>query len=266
MSSENQTITQLPPGSTSAASVPSAGSSKPEWCPDKFWDGQKVNSEALAKSYGELEKGRTPPAGQPPAVPGEAPKTGESLEASKAPLKEPQKAPEPAPKGADAPPAPLQPFYDEFAKDGKLAEVSYKKLSDMGLAKEDVDDFIAMRQQRSTNYEASVKEAVGGTESYLAMAVWAKDNLSPAELDAYDTAVNSGNVEQAKLAAQGLYSRFNKDSGMGNRVRQSNGVAPSPSGFASMDEVMKAMNDPRYKAGDPEYHAEVQQRLRASRL
>ena len=48
-------------GLTSAPCKPAAAPTKPtrpEWCPEKFWNADKgeVNSEAMAKSYTEVEK------------------------------------------------------------------------------------------------------------------------------------------------------------------------------------------------------------------
>lgn len=256
---------QLPPESTTNAPKTDAPV-KPEWCPDKFWDGKAVNSEALAKSYGELEKSFSKPK-QPE---GEKPKPAEG-EKPKEQAEQPKDKPEQQPKEGEKPkeqakPAPLQPFFDEFSKAGKLAEESYQKLGELGIEREVVDAFIESQQVKQKSFTDSLFSVAGGEEGYQQMTAWAAESLNETEIEAYNKAVNSGNQAAAKLATEGLYARFSAESGPGKRVRQANGTGSGVTGFVSMQDVMKAMNDPRYKSGDPEYHAEVQQRLRISAL
>ena len=135
--------------------------SKPEGLPEKF------NSvEELVKSYSELEK-KLGEQSQP---------TKESVDpVSKTEVKEETKEEQPksdldiATKAVDSAGLNMDSLAEEYAKEGKLADNSYKSLEKAGIPKEYVDRFIAGQQAIADQQSASVKNMVGGTESYLSL-------------------------------------------------------------------------------------------------
>ena len=179
--------------------------SKPEGLPEKF------NSvEELVKSYSELEK-KLGEQSQP---------TKESVDpVSKTEVKEETKEEQPksdldiATKAVDSAGLNMDSLAEEYAKEGKLADNSYKSLEKAGIPKEYVDRFIAGQQAIADQQSASVKNMVGGTESYDAMSEWASNNLSETEKQAYNTAVNSKDLEAVKLAVVGLKARYAQATG-----------------------------------------------------
>lgn len=259
------TRTGNPEGSQSAQAP-----ERPQWLPEKF-----KSPEDLAKAYGELEKkfssGPKPESkpAQPPkeTKPAEgeqekpAPKEGESKD-GEAETPETPKAPE----GMES----FQPFFDEFAKEGKLTDESYKVLAEKhNLPKEIVDRFIADSVKANTlaaqQAEAEVFSAVGGQDNYKAMADWARENLSEAERNAYNKAIDSGDLAAIKLAVSGVYQKFSAVEGRpGARVRGS-GSSSNVTPFQNTREVTEAMSDPRY-ATDANYRKEVEQRLALSQV
>ena len=50
----------------------------------------------------------------------------------------------------------------------------------------------------------NIKTMVGGDEAYQEMAEWAARNMSEGEKTAYNTAVNSKDMDTVKLAVDGL--------------------------------------------------------------
>ena len=54
---------------------------------------------------------------------------------------------------------------------------------------------------------------VGGADAYAEMSNWAAENMSEQEKTAYNTAVNSKDIETAKLAVVGLKAKFEKANG-----------------------------------------------------
>ena len=226
--------------------------SKPEGLPEKF------NSvDELVKSYSELEK-KLGEQSQP---------TEKSVDpVSKAELKgQPKSDLDIATKAVDSAGLNMETLSEEFAKDGKLADGSYSSLEKAGIPKEYVDRFIAGQQAIADQQSATVKNLVGGTESYDSMSDWAGNNLSETEKQAYNTAVNSKDLEAVKLAVVGLKARYAQATGSEPTLVEGKASPSAEQGFASWAQVTQAMSDPRY-AKDPAYQAEVKSKLANSKI
>jgi len=226
--------------------------SKPEGLPEKF------NSvDELVKSYSELEK-KLGEQSQP---------TEKSVDpVSKAEVKEQPKSDlDIATKAVDSAGLNMETLSEEFAKDGKLADGSYKSLEKAGIPKEYVDRFIAGQQAIADQQSATVKNLVGGTEAYDSMSDWAGQNLTETEKQAYNTAVNSKDLEAVKLAVVGLKARYAQSTGSEPTLVEGKASPSAEQGFASWAQVTQAMSDPRY-AKDPAYQAEVKNKLANSKI
>ena len=227
--------------------------SKPEGLPEKF------NSvDELVKSYSELEK-KLGEQSQP---------TEQSVDpVSKAEEKQeqPKSDLDIATKAVDSAGLNMETLSEEFAKDGKLADGSYKSLEKAGIPKEYVDRFIAGQQAIADQQSATVKNLVGGTEAYDSMSEWAGQNLTETEKQAYNTAVNSKDLEAVKLAVVGLKARYAQATGSEPQLVEGKASPSGEQGFASWAQVTQAMSDPRY-AKDPAYQAEVKNKLANSKI
>tara|TARA_Y100001963_G_scaffold80855_3_gene112254 strand:- start:4447 stop:5229 length:783 start_codon:yes stop_codon:yes gene_type:complete len=214
--------------------TPEGEQERPEWLPEKF-----KTAEDMAKAYSELEKkmgnkeeGDTP---ESEVEPSEA--AGIVTEASK-----------------------------EFFEKGELTDDTYESLSKLGLSKELVDSFAAGQAALQENQANAIKGEAGS--DYDAMTEWAGTALTDEEMDAFNQAVTTGTVEQAKFAVKGLHARYRAEVG-GTGPKQllkgeTSGTGSVP--FQSMQEVRRAMMDPRYKEGDKAYHAMIDRRLAVSNL
>ena len=226
--------------------------SKPEGLPEKF------NSvDELVKSYSELEK-KLGEQSQP---------TEKSVDpVSKAELKgQPKSDLDIATKAVDSAGLNMDSLAEEYAKDGKLADGSYKSLEKAGIPKDYVDRFIAGQQAIADQQSSSVKEMVGGTQAYDSMSEWASQNLSETEKTAYNSAVNSKDLEAVKLAVVGLKARYSQATGSEPKLVEGKSSASGEQGFQSWAQVTQAMSDPRY-AKDVAYQAEVKNKLANSKI
>ncbi len=228
--------------------------SKPEGLPEKF------NSvDELVKSYSELEK-KLGEQSQP---------TEQSVDpVSKTEVKQeeqPKSDLDIATKAVDSAGLNMDSLAEEYAKDGKLADGSYKSLEKAGIPKEYVDRFIAGQQAIADQQSATVKNLVGGTEAYDSMSEWAGQNLTETEKQAYNTAVNSKDLEAVKLAVVGLKARYAQSTGSEPQLVEGKASPSGEQGFASWAQVTQAMSDPRY-AKDPAYQAEVKNKLANSKI
>lgn len=107
----------------------------------------------------------------------------------------------------------------------------------------------------------------GGPEQFAQVQQWASSALPQAEQDAFNHAMESGDMNAMQFAMQGLVARY-QASGAG--VTSMLDGAASPGGgvrpFESNEQFLQAIADPRYDRMDEAYHAEINARLAASDL
>jgi hypothetical protein len=227
--------------------------SKPEGLPEKF------NSvEDLAKSYSELEKklGEQTPKEVDPSS--QATLKEDAPKEQKGELDIAEKAVESA--GLN-----MENLSNEYAEKGELDAKSYEALEKAGIPKDYVDQFIEGQKAIGEKQTNTVKELVGGNDAYSEMANWAADNLTDAEKNAYNTAVNSKDLETAKLAVVGLKAKFEKANGSEPSLLEGQSAPSGEAGYKSWAEVTRAMSDDRYQK-DPAYQAAVKDKLSKSEL
>jgi len=240
------------PETGSEAPVDNVTQSKPEGLPEKF-----NTVEDLAKSYQELEK-----------------KLGDNVSkeaidpVSKATLKE--DAPkedtlEIAEKAVTDAGLDMNNLTEEYAKEGKLNDTSYEALQKAGIPKEYVDQFIKGQKALSDNQSTEMKNIVGGNDAYNEMSNWAADNMTDGEKTAYNSAVNSKDLETAKLAVVGLKAKFEAVNGSEPNLVQGKATPMGVDGYQSWQQVTEAMKDPRY-AKDPAYQNMVKNKLAKSEI
>lgn len=222
---------------------------RPEWLPEKF-----KSPEDMAKAYGELETklGQSEPKQE--EVKQTETKKEDDLSIDKA-----EKAVENA--GLS-----METLQQEYNESGQLNDKSYEALAKAGIPKDYVDAFIKGQEAIATQTANTLKQEVGGDEAYKNMMTWASENLSEAEISAYNRTVNGKDIEATKLAIAGLNAKYKNAEGVEPSLAK--GDRPSTSnvsGYRSWAEVTAAMSDPRY-AKDEAYQADVQAKIKNSRL
>ena len=221
---------------------------RPEWLPEKF-----ESAEDMAKSYAELEKRMGTGSEE---VEEEQPQQEEQTNDDDNDNKE---------EAGNYNEAVVEASQEFFSNDGQLSEETYKKLEEVGLPRDLVDSYAAGQQALMQGEEAEIKGVAGG--QYDQMAEWANEHLPQEEIDAFDEAVTGGTVSQAKLAVQGLYARYQNDTGATQpKLVQGAVSGTSTMPFKSMQELARAQSDPRYRSGDKAYHQEIDRRLAVSNI
>ena len=112
----------------------------------------------------------------------------------------------------------------------------------------------------SQEEESTIMESIGGQENFSAVQSWARENLEAGELEAYNREVNSGDYYRARNALQSLYFAFKENAGYEPDLIGGKLSGNSSDVFRSSQEVMAAMNDPRYLQ-DPAYTQDIQDKL-----
>jgi hypothetical protein len=145
--------------------------------------------------------------------------------------------------------------YQELEK--KLGNRSgYDEAQDEQDVEEQDQEPVVLSQEE----ESTIMESIGGQEAFESVQSWARENLDGAELEAYNREVNSGDYYRARNALQSLYYAFQENSGYEPDLIGGKLSGNSSDVFRSSQEVMAAMNDPRYLQ-DPAYTQDIQDKL-----
>lgn len=235
----------------SEAPVEQTQETRPEWLPEKF-----NSPEDLAKGYSELERQFT----QSRQEAAQAGKTEGSDEVSPSETQATEEAREAVENsGLD-----FNSMQTEFAENGELSEDTYKDLENRGIPKEMVDAYVEGQKAKATEYSNELFEFAGGEESYKGMLEWASDNMADSEIDAFNDSISSGNTSQARLAIDGLVSRY-RDNGGFEPSLVGGKASASVDTYNSWAQVTKDMGTPEYKK-DPAFRQAVEKKLGRSTL
>lgn len=210
--------------------------------PEKFQneDGT-LNTDALLKSYTELEKTRMEPKVDTPEETPEEPKEAEGFD--------------------------LQPYYDKWGAGNAITDEDVSKISEgMGVSDDLVRSYVELHtNQRSAEIAKAEADAdtriyatVGGEESYKQMVEWASTNLSEGEMSNLNLQLD--NPVFAETGAKLLKSLYENANGKEPSVKIDPPAdvpldSQDPNEFYSQEEVRAAQRDPKYLSGDPRTHA-----------
>lgn len=159
-------------------------------------------------------------------------------------------------------------LWDE-AKGEEFSEDILKELSESNptdLAKMYLDYRNSQPRNEITESDASaLMNTIGGEEKYNDMISWAADNIADAEIDMYDSVMESGDRNAAFFAMQALSYKYGESVGVEGKLVQGKAPTETTKGFKSQAEVVNAMQDPRYDR-DPAYRQEIMAKLERSNV
>lgn len=154
----------------------------------------------------------------------------------------------------------------EYADAGELSADSLKKLADAGYPKQVVDAYLDGLNARMDRFVSTVKGYAGGEEEFAKLQTYIAGQ--PQEvIDGFNSAVNSGNLGQIKLAIAGLKAEMTKAYGTANptvMAGQAKGGG-EPQGYTNFEQMTKDMSDPRYNV-DPIYTRQVYAKVKAATI
>lgn len=215
-----------------------AESPRPEWLPEQF-----NSPEDLAKAYGEL---RT-------KMDGGKPQEGEAAEGEEAPADQPTMTPDT-----------LQKYSAKYFTEG-LSDQDYADLERMGISRELVGQYAAGQSALMDQQTRAIYNEVGGQQEYEAMIQWAGENLQPQEIEAFNSAISSGDQTTIMMATRGLHTQYVNVTGKEANLIGGNTSASGEGRFESTAQIVQAMNDPRYEK-DAAYRNEVLRKMQNSAI
>ena len=111
----------------------------------------------------------------------------------------------------------------------------------------------------------TIKNSAGGEEGYNQLMSWSNDNLDPADVEAFDSLVDSGNSRLIRLAVAGLKAEMERAVGFEGEMATGRAPRQVADVFRSQAEVVAAMQDARYDR-DPAYRNDVFEKLGRSNI
>jgi len=243
---------QTAQGTQPKVETPPVEGERPSWLPEKF-----KTPEDMAKAYQALEQKQSAPKTEETKTEGNEPpkpadvKIPDTVEGATEAL---------AGQGLD-----IGEFSKEFAEKGELTQESYEKLQKAGIPKTMVDAFIEGQKAQAELLRSSVFNEVGGETQFTEMTQWAAKNLPKAEIEAFNAAVDSGDMGQIKLAVQGVNAKFVAANGQEPQLLSGKTTAAAVSAYRSVAEMKADMNDPRYRT-DEAFRNDVREKLARSNI
>lgn len=160
---------------------------------------------------------------------------------------------------------------EEYAKTGTISDEAIERLSQMD-QKELIQSYLQYYQKSAAQSQQvqlqaeqinAIKESVGGDAAYGEMMTWAAQNLSPEEINDYNTVTGSSNPVAIRFAVQALQARYQRDEGyeapLVTGKKADTGLKP----YRSQAELARDIANPLYHA-DPAFRADVEERLARS--
>ena len=226
---------------------------------EQVYAGKYKSAQELEKAYIELQA-----------------KLGEKKEETETETASAEEQPEDTPKMSEGATLITDASKEYFDNGNKLSPETMAKFSSMSSqdlikAYMEVSQNPEFQQQGAPPAEITtaqinqIKNSAGGEQQYANIINWAKTNLPQDQIVAFDEVVNTGSVQAIQLAVSGLKAEYDNANGVEGRMVT--GKAPQNSGdvFRSQQELVAAMNDPRYDR-DPAYRQDVIQKLDRSDL
>lgn len=154
-------------------------------------------------------------------------------------------------------------FSDEIIQ--ALDEMSARDIAQMFLEYRENTPSQPNAYEMSEQDIAEMKGVVGGDEQYQQMMTWAAQNLSPEEIQVYDSVMDKGDPQAIFFAIQALQYRYQDAFGSEGQLLTGSNPSNTADVYRSQAEVVRAMSDPRYDT-DPAYRQDVFDKLERSNL
>jgi len=222
---------------------------RPEWLPEKF-----QSPADLAKAYAELE-----------AKLGKAP-TEKAEEPPKETPKETQPVTEDAAKSAvEAAGLDFNELGNQIATDGTISGEARKALEAKGIPGEVIDSYVDGIKAQTQLQLREAYDHVGGEQSFRAIADWAAEGASEAQVETYNALLESGKYTAALDYLKSAYTAANGKAPSVTVTGRGNAPAPDGDSYESRQQVTADMKNPLYTS-DPAFRARVQAKLARSNV
>lgn len=132
---------------------------------------------------------------------------------------------------------------------------------------DDDDDDEPLTEEQVTEMRDALFEAVGGADKYQQMVDWASSNMKESTKEAWNDAIEDGDIEVVEQMAKGFMWDMLQSRGYEPKLGGGRAPTNDTKAFNSEAEVVEMMNDPRYRdpsRRDPAFVKEVERRIAMS--
>lgn len=144
----------------------------------------------------------------------------------------------------------------EYDEKGELSKETLDALNKAGYPKSVVDVYIDGLNALAERFENTVKGFAGGDKGYSEMISYLQKQPDSVKQD-FNKLINDGNLGAIKLAIKGIQAEMKATYGTSNpTMMRGQASRATQVGFATQDDMVKAMSDPRYGV-DKKYTNEV---------
>lgn len=144
----------------------------------------------------------------------------------------------------------------EYDEKGELSKETLDALDKAGYPKSVVDNYISGLEALSDRFVNEVKGFAGGDKGYSEVISYLQKQPDSVKKD-FNDVIESGNLGAIKLVIKGIQSEMKATYGTSNpTMMRGQASRATQVGFATQDDMVKAMSDPRYGV-DKKYTDEV---------
>lgn len=144
----------------------------------------------------------------------------------------------------------------EYDEKGELSKETLDALDKAGYPKSVVDNYISGLDALSEKFVNEVKGFAGGDKGYNEVISYLQKQPDSVKKD-FNDVIESGNLGAIKLVIKGIQSEMKATYGTSNpTMMRGQASRATQVGFATQDDMVKAMSDPRYGV-DKKYTNEV---------
>ena len=161
----------------------------------------------------------------------------------------------------------------EEGSNNKLTKETFEKIKGM----DPIEVAKMAMQQRSDSQNTTksreftendvqqIHALVGGPENYNNMMSWAQQNIPEQEVNLYDSVMDKGDPLAAYFAVKAMALSYQDKVGRDGQLVRGKAPKQTADVFSSQQEMVKAMEDPRYN-DDPAYRESILQKLERSNI
>ena len=160
----------------------------------------------------------------------------------------------------------LKSYVEEFLAEGDLSEESYKQLEEKGVTKDQIKEHMEFIQYKQEKALKQVLEPLeGGVEKFKEVALWAKENKTEEEVNAFNEALSKSSVEAQRILLKGLYKEYEESNTTSNEdVLHTNTPQSTPKGvYTTQEEFFKDIGSEEYK-NNPKFRQAVEAKMARS--
>lgn len=149
----------------------------------------------------------------------------------------------------------------EFVDTGEISADTRKKLSDVGITDELIDNYINGQLAKAEQERNEISTCVGGRENFDNIVKWASENLTTEEIISINSVTDKGIIQ---IILKDLKTRMEEKEGIIPSYTKGESGKAQTEIYRSQAEMFEAISNPKYRK-DEAYRLDVQKKITASR-